>query len=54
MGFAEELSGDGSLTGCRHPWGHGHTVAFLIPRFRAAMTVAFLVVLVELALGLEC
>jgi hypothetical protein len=62
MGFAEALSGDGSLTGRGHPWGHGlvcgavtalggigHTVPFLIPRFHAAMTVAFLVVLVELA-----
>jgi uncharacterized membrane protein (DUF485 family) len=29
--------------------GIGHTLPFLIPRFRAAMTIAFLVVLVELA-----
>jgi erythrin-vacuolar iron transport family protein len=62
MGFAEARSGDGSLTGRGHPWGHGlvcgavtalggigHTVPFLIPRFHAAMPVAFLVFLVELA-----
>jgi erythrin-vacuolar iron transport family protein len=62
MGFAEALFGDGSLTGRGHLWGHwfvcgavtalggiGHTVPFLIPTFHAAMTVAFLVVLVELA-----
>jgi uncharacterized membrane protein (DUF485 family) len=29
--------------------GIGHTLPFLIPRFHAAMTTAFLVVLVELA-----
>jgi erythrin-vacuolar iron transport family protein len=63
MGFAEAVSDDGSLTGRGHPWGHGlvpgamtalggigHTLPFLIPRFHAAMTIAFLVVLVELAL----
>jgi hypothetical protein len=62
MGFAEALSDDGSLTGRGHPWarglvcgvmtalgGVGHTLPFLIPRFHAAMTIAFLVVLVELA-----
>jgi erythrin-vacuolar iron transport family protein len=62
MGFAEALSDDGSLTGRGHPWarglvcgamtalgGIGHTLPFLIPRFHAAMTIAFLVVLVELA-----
>jgi rubrerythrin len=61
MGFAEALSDDGSLTGRGHPWarglvcgamtalgGVGHTLLFLIPRFHAAMTIAFLVVLVEL------
>jgi len=63
MGFAEALSDDGSLSGRGHPWGLGlvpgaatalggigHTLPFLIPRFHAAMTIAFLVVLVELAL----
>src|SRR6202035_1501377 len=62
MGFAESLSDDGSLTGRGSPWirgtvpglmtalgGIGHTLPFLIPRFHAAMTIAFLVVLVELA-----
>src|SRR5216683_4962135 len=62
MAFAEALSDDGSLTGRGHPWarglvcgamtalgGVGHTLPFLIPRFHAAMTIAFLVVLVELA-----
>jgi rubrerythrin len=62
MGFAEALSDDGSLTGRGHPWvrglicgamtalgGIGHTLPFLIPVFSLAMTVAFAVVLVELA-----
>lgn len=62
MGFAEALSDDGSLTGRGQPWlrglicgamtalgGIGHTLPFLIPSFRAAMTLAFVVVLVELA-----
>ena len=61
MGFAEALSDDGSLTGRGHPWirglicglmttagGIGHTLPFLIPGFRAAMTAAIAVVLVEL------
>jgi rubrerythrin len=61
MGFAEALSDDGSLTGRGHPWvrgvicgamtalgGIGHTLPFLIPGFRLAMTIAFFVVLVEL------
>jgi rubrerythrin len=63
MGFAEALSDDGSLTGRGHPWvrgficglmtalgGIGHTFPFLIPNFRAAMTVAVLVVVVELGI----
>ena len=63
MGFAEALSDDGSLTGRGHPWvrgvicgamtalgGIGHTLPFLITSFRVAMTVAFFVVLVELAI----
>jgi erythrin-vacuolar iron transport family protein len=61
MGFAEALSDDGSLTGRGHPWirglvcglmtalgGIGHTLPFLIPGFRVAMTAAVLVVIVEL------
>ncbi|HUK25837.1 MAG TPA: ferritin family protein [Terriglobales bacterium] len=63
MGFAEALSDDGSLTGRGHPWvrgvicgamtalgGIGHTLPFLIPGFRLAMTIAFFVVLMELAI----
>jgi rubrerythrin len=63
MGFAEALSDDGSLTGRGHPWvrglicgamtalgGIGHTLPFLITHFHLAMTVAFCVVLAELAL----
>lgn len=62
MGFAEALSDDGSLTGRGHPWvrggicglmtalgGIGHTLPFLIPGFRAAMTAAMIVVVLELA-----
>ena len=62
MGFAEALSDDGSLTGRGHPWirgavcglmtalgGLGHTLPFLIPGFRAAMTAAVIVVVLELA-----
>ena len=61
MGFAEALSDDGSLTGRGHPWmrgldlrlmtalgGIGHTLPFLIPDFRVAMTAAIAVVVVEL------
>src|SRR5467141_2173615 len=61
MGFAEALSDDGSLTGRGHPWirgvvcgamttlgGVGHTLPFLIPTFRAAFALAFVVVIVEL------
>ena len=61
MGFAEALSDDGSLTGRGHPWvrgaicglmtalgGIGHTLPFLIPDFRAALTAAIVVVLIEL------
>jgi len=62
MGFAEALSDDGSLTGRGHPWirglicgamtaigGIGHTLPFLIPVFHLAMVIAFVVVLIELA-----
>src|SRR5580698_955413 len=61
MGFAEALSDDGSLSGRGHPWvrglicgamtalgGVGHTLPFLLPDFRTALAVAFVVVLVEL------
>ncbi len=61
MGFAEALSDDGSLTGRGHPLirglvcggmttlgGIGHTLPFLIPGLRTALTVAVFVVLVEL------
>ena len=61
MGFAEALSDDGSLTGRGHPWlrglicglmtalgGIGHTLPFLIANFSAAMTVAMVVVVLEL------
>jgi len=61
MGFAEALSDDGSLTGRGHPWirglvcglmtalgGVGHTLPFLIPNFRVAMTAAVVVVIIEL------
>jgi rubrerythrin len=63
MGFAEALSDDGSLTGRGHPWvrgficglmtalgGIGHTLPFLIPDFRVAMTAAVLVVVIELGM----
>ena len=62
MGFAEALSDDGSLTGRGRPvlrgsvtglmtaaGGIGHTLPFLIPEFRVAMTIAVAVVVVELA-----
>ena len=62
MGFAEALSDDGSLTGRGHPLmrglvcggmttlgGIGHTLPFLIPGLRTALTIAIAVVLVELA-----
>jgi len=62
MAFAEALSDDGSLTGRGYPWframvtglmttagGLGHTLPFLIPDFRIAVTAAVAVVAVELA-----
>ena len=61
MAFAEALSDDGRLSGRGSPWargsitgvmtfagGVGHTLPFLIPDFRLAMSVAVLVVAVEL------
>src|SRR5438477_1279252 len=62
MAFAEGLSDDGSLTGRGSPWirglvtgamttagGLGHTLPFLLHNFRTAMSVAIIVVAVELA-----
>jgi erythrin-vacuolar iron transport family protein len=62
MGFAESLSDDGSLTGRGSPWirgvtiglmttagGIGHTLPFLIGNFHIAMTIAVVVVAIELA-----
>ncbi len=62
MGFAEALSDDGSLTGRGRPavrgvicglmtaaGGLGHTLPFLIPDFRLAITVAIGVVAAELS-----
>ena len=62
MAFAEALSDDGSLTGRGRPLlrgsvtglmtatgGIGHTLPFLVSDFRIAMTLAMVVVAVELA-----
>lgn len=61
MGFAEALSDDGKLSGRGSPWirgfaagimttigGLGHSLPFLIPDYRIAMTVAIIVVAIEL------
>ncbi len=63
MGFAEALSDDGSLTGLGHPWirglveglmttagGIGHTLPFLIPSFRLALSIAAAIVFIELTI----
>jgi rubrerythrin len=63
MGFAEALSDDGSLTGRGYPWlrgvvcglmttagGIGHTLPFLISNFRIAISVAIVVVAIELGI----
>lgn len=63
MAFAEALSDDGSLTGRGSPalrgvvtgvmttaGGIGHTLPYLLGNFRLATTVAFIVVIVELAI----
>ncbi len=63
MGFAEALSDDGKLSGRGTPWlrgvvcgfmtglgGLGHTLPFLIPNFRLAMSIAMAVVAVELSI----
>jgi erythrin-vacuolar iron transport family protein len=62
MGFAEALSDDGVLSGRGHPWlrgpvcgamttagGIGHTLPFLITNFYYAMTIAIVIVAIELA-----
>jgi hypothetical protein len=62
MGFSEALSDDGVISGRGHPWlrggvcgvmtfvgGIGHTLPFLIPQFYIAMSIAFVVVAIELA-----
>lgn len=61
MGFAEALSDDGSMTGRGRPLarglvcglmttagGIGHTLPFLIPHFATAVTIAVVVVMLEL------
>ena len=61
MAFAEGLSDDGKLTGRGRPMvrglvcgsmtflgGIGHTLPFLIPQFNAAMTLAIIIVVIEL------
>lgn len=61
MGLAEVLSDDGELSGRGNPWmrgavtglgtligGMGHTLPFLIPRLHTALTIAYVVVIVEL------
>lgn len=62
MGFAEALSDDGSLTGRGTPYlrgainglmttlgGVGHTLPFLIPNLHLALSIAIIVVIIELA-----
>jgi len=62
MGFAEALSDDGVLSGRGHPWlrgpicgamttagGIGHTLPFLIANFYYAMSIAVVIVAIELA-----
>ena len=63
MGFAEALSDDGMLSGRGRPWlrgvtcglmttlgGVGHTLPFLITDFHTAMSIAVVVVVIELSL----
>ena len=63
MGFAEALSDDGVLSGRGRPWlrgpicgamttagGIGHTLPFLITNFNLAMTIAVIIVAIELAI----
>jgi fluoride ion exporter CrcB/FEX len=61
MGFAEALSDDGVISGRGRPWvrggvcggmttlgGIGHTLPFLLPNFNLALSVAMVVVAIEL------
>lgn len=63
MAFAEALSDDGSMTGRGNPWfrgvveggatftgGLGHTLPFLLPDVHTALTLASVVVVLELLL----
>jgi len=63
MGFAEALSDDGKLSGRGTPWlrglvcglmtalgGLGHTLPFLFSNFHLAMTIAMVVVIIELSI----
>jgi VIT1/CCC1 family predicted Fe2+/Mn2+ transporter len=63
MAFAEALSDDGTLTGRGNPWlrgviegamtfagGIGHTLPFLLPSVQTALSVAYIVVAIELVL----
>ena len=63
MGFAEALSDDGKLSGRGTPWirgvvcglmtalgGLGHTLPFMIHDFHLAMTIAMMVVIIELSI----
>src|SRR3954467_4466743 len=61
MGLAEALSDDGIMSGRGNPWSRGaitglgtvlggmfHTLPFLIPNLRTALTLAYVVVVLEL------
>ena len=61
MGLAEALSDDGVVSGRGNPWSRGaitgvgtilggmfHTLPFLIPDLRTALTLAYVVVAIEL------
>ncbi|MBF0571092.1 MAG: rubrerythrin [Candidatus Omnitrophica bacterium] len=63
MGFAEALSDDGKLSGRGTPWlrggvcglmtalgGLGHTIPFMVHDFHLAMTIAMVIVVVELSI----
>lgn len=61
MGIAEAMADDGLISGRGHPWvrggitglmtafgGLGHTLPYLIPEFKTAITISVIVVLIEL------
>jgi len=61
MGLAEALSDDGVISGRGNPWSRGgitglattlggmfHTLPFLLPNLQAALTLAYIVVVIEL------